>query len=160
MIPVATIFKPTCTCSKQLGSKQQELEELIVEGHTIIEAIDKLGFKSICCRSAILNASLYFIRSTNKGRIIDEIGHINRPSFSTGYFDFHAEDSPNIVLKKEPPNFPGDEKESSIPVDLKIGDKGTIITDIVRDEIGMIVPPELPVLTKYRKPSTIKPPKM
>lgn len=112
MIPVVLLFPPRCSCSRQLGSIQHEFEDLVNSGLTPSDAADQLKLIMMCCRNAVLNCPMYFIRSTNQARIIDERKHINspsRPSTSVVLHDrghSYYEDTPEIPLTKTPPELP------------------------------------------------------
>jgi DNA-directed RNA polymerase subunit N (RpoN/RPB10) len=136
MIPVAVIFQPRCSCSRQIGAIQQKHESQIINGMTQVQSINNFGISSMCCRSSIMNAAMYFIRSTNKGRITDEIGHIKRPSSSTLKTEHHVEDSKPFTFKLEPPSFPllpGEVRINQLPTNFSIGTGG-----LVRDTVNQI----------------------
>lgn len=126
MARIALIFPPLCSCSKQIGALQQEFEiraasELASSGISpdsrreipeldglrkthLARAMDSMGLTKMCCRSAIANCPMYFIRSTDQDRFIDEIGipgpdgpaQVNPSKMST----------PLIQLRVLPPAFP------------------------------------------------------
>ena len=131
MIPTAALIQPVCSCSKKVGTLQQEFERLINIKHlTQHGAADELGLRMMCCRlSVLVNVPMYFIKSSNKFRIKDEVGVINKIS-ENKTSEMYTEDSKLIVLSKIPPEFPllpGEQRIDHIPRDLSIIDNITPI---------------------------------
>lgn len=126
MARIALIFPPLCSCSKQIGALQQEFEtrapsEFARSGKSpresgeipdrdgvrkthLARVMDSMGLIKMCCRSAVANCPMYFIRSTDQNRFIDEVGipdpdGPSQPPPSTM-------STPLIQLKVLPPAFP------------------------------------------------------
>lgn len=114
MARVALIFPPLCSCSKQIGSLQQEFELKAAAEDTTIAAsggvskthlsrvMDTMGLIKMCCRSAVANCPMYFVRSTNIDRFVDEIGI---PGPGGAHLSTQGS-TPPIQFKTLPPPFP------------------------------------------------------
>ncbi len=98
----ARIIPPTCSCDNQLGAIQFRFEQLTASGLSLTDACTALGFMKMCCRNQIQNCPLYFITSTDKGRICDRTGLI------TGETKDVIFNGPlcKLMGKEAPPPFP------------------------------------------------------
>ena len=102
MSKIVYIFQPTCSCSSYLGRIQYDFEALTASGVSMVDAATQLGFKMMCCRNSILTVPMYFVLSTNIGRILDRTGTLN----GTHQEEDFMVNTPEIVLTRQPPSFP------------------------------------------------------
>lgn len=115
MARVAVLFPPICSCSKPLGTLQQDFEEEVIrqlkhgqyvvgpdglKRSAIARALDTFKLMKMCCRSAIINCPMYFIRCTDLFRFRDDLKPQKTIMES---MECHT---PLIVLKRLPPPFP------------------------------------------------------
>ena len=126
MIPAAYIFKPICSCSKQLGSLQKNFEERTRKKLPFNVATD-MGLTRMCCRNSVLNSSLYFIKASDIGRIVDECGHIEKHFTSTNSNPDvkYSEDSKPCIFFQLVPDFPllpGETRFEAVRSDIVISD--------------------------------------
>jgi DNA-directed RNA polymerase subunit N (RpoN/RPB10) len=129
MIPAAYIFKPICSCSKQLGSLQKDFEER-TRAKLPFDVATDMGLTRMCCRNSVLNSSLYFIKASDIGRIIDECGHIEKHSTSIDSNPDvkYSEDSKPCIFSKPVPDFPllpGETRFEAVRSDIVISDAVT-----------------------------------
>ena len=101
MSRICYLMSPYCSCNRFLGRIQYDFESLTSSKVSMADACTKLGFNLLCCRNFILNCPLYFILSTDTGRIIDRTGLINGQPDVDYYYN-----TPDIILTKAAPSFP------------------------------------------------------
>ena len=102
MSRIVYMFSPFCSCGNYLGRIQYDFESLTSKGMSMVDAATQLGFKMMCCRNSILTCPMYFVLSTNIGRIVDRTGMIN----GTNKEEDYVVNTPEIVLTRQPPSFP------------------------------------------------------
>jgi DNA-directed RNA polymerase subunit N (RpoN/RPB10) len=74
----AKLFQKKCSCGNLLGMRQKDyqetVEDYIKKGMTLTEArnqtLKDFGWFKMCCRSNVLNASVYYIRDIFSDSIV------------------------------------------------------------------------------------------
>lgn len=86
MARVVTLYPDRCSCSRQIGAYQMDIEAAVIseirnpqpnpniEQSPLARVLDRFGFDKMCCRSSIMNSPLYFVRSTDIDRFLNETG--------------------------------------------------------------------------------------
>ena len=91
----AKIFQPRCSCSRQLGCRQEEFESRIDQDNKFHMVARDMFQMRLCCINSVTNSTMYHVRITDIARVIN---------------DGQSIDTPLIVLKKEPPRYPTEKK--------------------------------------------------
>lgn len=78
----AIVYNPLCSCGREIGVLQYEIEEML-KMKSIIQILNDMNIRKLCCRVTIMCAPQYIIVSANKATTIIDIP-INRipPSIS------------------------------------------------------------------------------
>jgi DNA-directed RNA polymerase subunit N (RpoN/RPB10) len=72
-INFSKIFHPLCSCGKELGFFQKDIENSLENGVNNIALFNSLGLK-MCCRNNIITSCEYIITSIDNESFKDEIG--------------------------------------------------------------------------------------
>lgn len=61
------LFPIRCiTCGKVLADKQSQYDDLISQGYTVEEALDRVGFWRICCRTRAMNPEVHVFTNIDR----------------------------------------------------------------------------------------------
>jgi DNA-directed RNA polymerase subunit N (RpoN/RPB10) len=130
MARICYLFPPVCSCSNFLGRIQYDFENLTQTGMSMVDAVTKLGFDRMCCRNQMLNVPLYFVQSSNVGRVTDRVGLI-RPLINGMDNVF---DTPDIPYTRKPPPFP------ALPGSLEFRGEEVVPQLQIQQQQGQFIP--------------------
>jgi len=75
-----TIFPAICSCGRQLGSLQYDIEdEINTTGATLNTVMNRRGLTKMCCRRGMVCAPTHIITSADTAAYTDEAG-LSRPT--------------------------------------------------------------------------------